>query len=163
MPRIILRFIRTPGFITSGICWDTNSRFDHAEFGVEQNGLITGWLGAHAWHGVQLRAPDYCKPTFERRYAIPVTQNQYDAWHKYAFGAIGTGYNFKDILGLLIHARGMSSPHKLICSQFCIDGMYAAGIVMLNVLPARTYLVTPEMLHLSTVLIGRGMPPAPYA
>lgn len=155
--RIILRFIRTPGFVTSAICFVTNSLFDHCEMGIEEDGKVVSWIGAHAGTGIQLRPANYCLPTFERRYAIPVSDSGYAAWRTYVFKSIGVRYDYGDILGLLIHARGMTSAHRMICSQFCLNALRTAGINMLNVLPKWAHLVTPETLHLSPVLIGRGL------
>jgi hypothetical protein len=155
MPAIVIRFIRTPGFVTSAICRVTNSLFDHCEFGVVEDGKLTGWLGAHAGAGVQLMPVDYCQPSFERRYSIPVTEVRYAAWKKYAFSMIGTRYDYLDILGILVRARGLKSPHRVICSQFCMAGLDAASIYPLNVLLGYDHLVTPEMLHLSPIFRGR--------
>jgi hypothetical protein len=43
----------------------------------------------------------------------------------------------------------------LICSQFCLVMLQEAGLPMLNTLPQFSFLVTPEMLHLSPVLRGQ--------
>ncbi len=153
-PRIIIRFIRTPGFVTSAICWVTASLFDHVEFGVEKDGKLVGWLGAHSSGGVQLRAVDYCKPTFERRYAYPVAPHEYLRWKAHAFSKIGTPYNFLDIAGLLLRMRKMTTKHRLICSQFCAWALHQAGVEALNVAPGYYHLVTPETLHLSPLWIG---------
>lgn len=155
MPRIVIRFIRTPGFVTSSICWVTSSLFDHVEFGVEENGAIIGWLGAHASGGVQLRPANYCQPSFERRYGLPVSELQYMAWQHYASKEVGTRYNFLDIAGLLFKSRTLNSPNRLICSQFAFLGLLMAGFQPLNVLSGYAHLITPEMLHLSPILIGR--------
>lgn len=158
MPRIVVRFIRTPGFVTGAICWATNSLFDHVEFGVEENGIVVGWIGAHAGVGVRQLPADYCAPSFERRYALPVTQAQYDRWRASALSDVGVGYNYLDIVGLALRLRRLTSPRRRICSQWAFLKLLDAGVTTLNVLRPYAHLVTPEMLHLSPVFIGRSLP-----
>ena len=84
----------------------------------------------------------------------------------FACGKIGTPYNFEDIAGLFLHDREMAGRDRLICSMFALECAMAGGLEMLNVLSGYQQLVTPEMLHLSPLLIGRcvyslPMPSAP--
>jgi hypothetical protein len=74
---------------------------------------------------------------------------------QYAKAAIGTPYNYRDIAGMLLHSRTLTSPSRAICSQFCIEMLMKVGIRPLNVLPGFSYLITPETLHLSPLLIGK--------
>jgi len=148
---ITIRFIRTPGFVTSAICWVTNSLMDHAEFGTPEG----TWIGAHSDGGIQERPADYCKPTWEWVYQIPCTAKQAADLLAHARAQIGTPYNFVDIAGLFLHVRRMTSKSRMICSHFCFFELDRVGIKMLNVLPTFAFLVTPETLHLSPVLIGR--------
>lgn len=150
MPDLVVRFVAERGFISAGIRYVTFSDFSHAELGLPDG----TWLGAHAVGGVQIRAVDYLKPSFERVYAIPVDQASYSLAMAYARSKVGTRYNFPDILGLLVHAP-MTSPHRLICSQFMFEVLSQAGLKPLNVLSAFSYRVTPDMLHLSPIFIGR--------
>ena len=152
---ITLRFIRTRGFVTTAICWVTNSLMSHVEFGTPDG----TWIGAHSDGGVRERAGDYCQPSEEWRYQIPCTQAQADELIKNARAAIGIPYNFADIAGLLLHLRRLTKSDRLICSQFCFLQLNAVGIKMLNVLPQFGHLITPETLHLSPVLIGRKVRP----
>jgi hypothetical protein len=146
-----IRFVNSPGFIGAAIDWTTSSLFDHAE--IESD---TGtWIGAHDKGGVQDRPADYMVPTREMRYALPVTDHQHAAIMAYARSKIGVRYDFADIAGLLFHDRKINSPHRLICSMFVLDAAMEGGMQMLNVLPEYTYLITPETLHLSPLLIGR--------
>lgn len=146
-----IRFVNSPGFVGSAIDWATNSLFDHAEIASDTG----SWIGAHDDGGVQDRPADYLTPSREMRYAIPVTDEQHDKIMAYARSKIGTPYDFKDIAGLLFHDRRIESPHRLICSVFALQCAQAGNLQMLNVLPAWTYLITPETLHLSPLLIGR--------
>lgn len=153
----IIRFVNSPGFVGSSIDWATNSLFDHTEIGNNEDGGIdsaTGWIGAHAGSGVENRALDYLAPSRERRYAVPVTDDQHARILAFAKSKIGTPYDYADIAGLLFHDRKINSIHKLICSMFGIQCAQAGDLQMLNVLPEFTYLITPETLHLSPVLIG---------
>ena len=150
MPHFTIRFINNPGFVSSSIAWVTNSLFCHVELGTPEG----TWIGAHAGTGVQEHPANYCKPTRNYIYDVPCTQEQSDGILKYARNAIGTPYNYRDIAGLLFHHRRLTSPSRVICSQFCMDALLSVGIRALNVLPAYTYLITPETLHLSPILIG---------
>jgi hypothetical protein len=152
----ILRFIGERDFISRGIESWTDSLYSHVEMGNNPNGSIisNSWMGAHADGGFQDRALDYCKPEHEKRYAIPVTQEQHAAIMAYAHGLIGTPYNFWDIAGLLLHDRKLNSAHGLICSQSMLEVGEAGGLKLLNVEKGFEYLVTPETLHLSPLLIG---------
>lgn len=145
-----LRFINNPGLIGKLIDWETNSLMDHAEIETE-----TGtWIGAHASGGVEERAADYCSPTWERRYSIPCSQTQLDLAMAYARSKIGTPYDFADIFGLLLHNRHFNTKKAAICSMFVLTAAIHGEIKMLNVLPEFAYLITPETLHLSPLLIG---------
>lgn len=148
---IRIRFITDPGFVSAAIRDVTNSEFSHTEI-VGESGDT--YIGAHSDGGVEQRPLDYCKPTFERRYAVPVSLAQFRSAMDYAKSKIGTPYNFKDIAGILFHVD-LDARRRLICSQFVFDVFEAGGIKLLNVLPGYSHLVTPETLHLSPYLIGR--------
>jgi hypothetical protein len=145
-----IRFINTSGFVSDAIDWWTSSLWSHAEIETETGTFI----GAHSDGGIEERPADYCKPTRERRYSIPCTQAQVDRIMLYARSKIGTKYNFADIVGLLFHDRKLNSSGKDICSVFVLVSAMQGNIHMLNVQEGFTYLVTPEMLHLSPLLIG---------
>lgn len=152
MPSVRIRFVASPGFIGSSIRWVTNSLFQHVEFGTPED----TWIGAHIEDGIQERAADYCKPATEYVYEIPCSLKGRDGLLKWARARIGTKYNTADIIGLLFKNRAIHSPNRFICSQFCADGLlytFGAGKV-LNVRPEYTYLITPETLHLSPLLVG---------
>ena len=157
MAQIVIRVINSRGFIGRAINWITNSLWDHAEIMTPEG----NWIGAHSSGGVQERSPNYVIPTREGRYAIPCTDRQLALIMSYARNRIGEKYNFTDIVGLLLRKRNLNSPHKTICSQFVINCLWRAGIFLLNVDPAYDYLVTPEMVHLSPLLIGRRIAPLP--
>lgn len=164
MKHWIIRFINSSGFVTEAIDWATNSLWDHTEMADSDGSLaINGWIGAHDDGGVQNRPADYCTPTRERRYAIPVTEQEFAATMAFAKSKIGTPYNFADIAGLLLKARKINSVHRLICSQFVTEAGEAGGIRALNVEPGFEYLITPESLHLSPLLIGNCIYASPEA
>lgn len=149
-PSFKIRFLTEPDFISRAIRGVTFSEFSHVEIETDAGTFI----GAHSDGGVQERPADYCKPSFERRYAIPVTAEQKGLMMAYAESKIGTPYNFKDIVGLLLH-HDLTSDGRAICSQFVFQTARAGGLSLLNVLPGYANLVTPETLHLSPYLIGR--------
>jgi hypothetical protein len=152
MATIRIRFVASPTFIGSAIRWVTDSIFNHVEFGTPEG----TWIGAHVHSGIQERPANYAVVSREYVYEIPCTDEQQALLLKWARSKIGTKYNRTDILGLLIKNRKLTTPHQYICSQFCIDGLlfvFGARRV-LNVLTGFSYLVTPEMLHLSPIFVG---------
>lgn len=150
--QVLVRFIRTEGFVPAAIARITGSLFDHAEFGSPEG----TWIGAHAGTGVQERPANYCDPYREFVYGIPCTEAQLSELMAWARLRIGKKYNYLDIAGLLFQDRALNNPNRLICSQFVADGLirvFGAGRV-LNVLPQWTYRITPESLHLSPIFVG---------
>lgn len=156
MPSLVLRFINSSGFISEAIDFVEGGagEFDHTEcLDVATN----EWIGAHSDGGFQRRPYDYCKPIRERRYALPCTQEQYDAGMEYLNSKIGAPYDFIDIAGILLH-KDYSNPARLICSWAMFSYIFSAlGELPLNVLPENAHKVTPETLHLSPLFIGRGV------
>ena len=151
MALLRIRFITERGFVSWGIRAVTFSEFSHAELVSEDE---QRYIGARSDGGVQDRPADYCKPIFERRYAIPCTDEQLAKTMAYARSKIGTPYNFKDIVGLLFH-HDLATKGKFICSMFVFQSAWEGGLMMLNVLPDYANLVTPDSLHLSPLLIGK--------
>ena len=153
MAVICIRFVASPGFVGSSIRWVTNSLFQHVEFGTPEG----TWIGAHAEGGIMERPANYAVEAREYVYEIPCTDSQLGGLMRWARAKIGTTYNKLDILGLLIKNRQLTSTHAYICSQFCTEGLlFTFGSSrVLNVLPGFTYLITPETLHLSPLLVGR--------
>lgn len=152
MANLTIRFIFEPDFVSRLIGWETNSLWCHTE-ALSRDGQ--SWIGAHAGTGVQVRPLDYCKPTRERRYAIPVHERAADAAYAWLDGKIGTPYNYTDILGLALHARIGITDHEVICSALMLQFMQQSGLEPLNCLPQYAALITPETLHLSPLFIGR--------
>ncbi len=152
MPSIRIRFVAGKGFTGSAIRWITNSLFQHVEFGTPEG----TWIGAHASGGVQERPAVYGDYSREYIYDIPCTHEELDALMQWCRVQINSKYNYWDIVGLLIRKRRFTSPHRVICSQFCTEGllMIFGANKVLNVMADFAYLVTPEMLHLSPILVG---------
>jgi hypothetical protein len=153
MASIRIRFMATASFTGFAIRKLTGSLFQHVEYGTPQG----TWIGAHIEDGIQERAADYCKPVLEYVYEIPCTEEQEQQALAWMRSKIGTQYNTLDIVGLLFQARTMQSPHRAICSQFCVEGLlhvFGAPKV-LNTLESWTYRITPETLHLSPIFVGR--------
>jgi hypothetical protein len=151
-PTLTIRFINEPGIISDLIDWETDSLFCHTE-GLNRDGWT--WVGAHARTGVEARPLDWCKPTFERRYTVPVSPGGYETAMRFMESQIGCPYNYEDIVGLALHKRIGASDHEIICSAFMLLWLQAAGLQPLNVLPDFAFLCTPETLHLSPIFIGR--------
>lgn len=152
MPNLTIRFVNEPGLVSGLITWETDSLFCHTE-GLSRDGQ--SWVGAHAGTGVQARPLNWCKPTFETRYAVEVTDAQYDAAMAFMESKIGLPYDYQDIVGLALHKRLGATDHEVICSAFMTLWLMAGGLFPLNVLGPYAYLITPETLHLSPLFIGR--------
>lgn len=151
---LVIRFVDDSDGVSRAITWATNSLWCHTE-ALNRDG--TGWTGAHAGTGVNTRPLDWIKNLRrERRYAIPVSGDAFDNAHRWLEAQKGRQYNYRDILGLLIHKR-IWSPQRVICSQLMTQFMQQAGLQPLNILPQFDALITPEVLHLSPVFIGRGI------
>ncbi|MDE2101613.1 MAG: hypothetical protein KGL39_30485 [Patescibacteria group bacterium] len=157
MPNLIIRFINSPGIISTLIDWETDSLFCHTE-ALSRDGQH--WIGAHAGTGVQARPLDWTTTTRDYRYALEVTEEQYEAAMAFLESKIGTPYDYLDIVGLLFKFR-VHDPKQLICSAFMMEFLAAAGIQPLNCLPDFDYLITPETLHLSPIFIGKRFLPLP--
>jgi len=151
MPTITIRFIDEPDIVSRLINYATDSLWCHCE-GLSRDGK--SWIGAHSGTGVQPRTLDYCKPIRERRYSLEVTDEQYETAMSWLESKISEKYDYLSIVGLAIHKR-VWSPQRVICSELMLQFMQAAGLQPLNVLPGFDALITPEVLHLSPLFIGR--------
>jgi hypothetical protein len=151
--KVIVRFIDSRGFVGGSISRLTGSLFSHTEFGTPDG----TWIGAHAGSGIQERPAGYCNPKREYVYEIPCTEAQEKALFTWAWSKIGTKYNYADIAGLLFQARGMTSPSRMICSEFVTEGLLRTfgAAKVLNVLEQWDYRITPETLHLSPIFVGK--------
>ncbi len=153
-PVILQRFIKNRGLASDVIAEDTDSLFSHAEFGTPEG----TWIGAHIDGGVQERAADYCDPVRDYRYEIPLpSELALEQWLTLIRADIGLDYNVTGILGLATHIRALNNPHAVDCSEWCAEKLieFLGAPKVLNVLPERAYLITPEDLHLSPLFVGR--------
>jgi len=144
-----IRFINSQDIIGRAIDLATNSLWDHTELETEAH----TYIGAHAGTGIEEKAYNWCKPSRERRYAIPCTDEQYTKMMAFARSKIGTPYNYLDIAGLFLHNRHLNSSAREECAQFVFQVAVSGGLWMLNALPQYSNLITPETLHLSPLLI----------
>ncbi len=149
---IKVRFISESGFISDAIKSVSRSpEISHVEFITPEG----NYLGARSEGGVQERNADYCKPSWERRYAIPTLATTASKVLEQGRSKIGTKYDFSDILGLMFQNASIHNPSREICSEFVYSLITSQGFHCLNVLEDRSYLITPEMVHLSPMFIGR--------
>ena len=160
MKFIAMRFIATRGFISDAIMRvEGISYIDHVE---AMNRTGDKWIGAHAGTGVQARPLDWAKDiVWERRYALPVTDEECEDFHAFLESKIGAKYDYAGCLGLLLGNRKIDAPQTLDCSALQFDALWVAGQRALNVVPEFAHLVTPETLHLSNLWIGCFIP-RPY-
>ena len=154
MNTLVIRFINSKGLISRLITGETFSLMDHCEM-LSRDGQ--SWIGAHAWTGIEARPLNWADKglIWERRYALEVKRERYDVAHAYMDACIGIKYDYRGILGMMLRRRKMYSTDRMDCSQFMCNWLMAAGLQPLNVLPEFTWMVTPEMLHLSPILIGK--------
>lgn len=155
MKTITIRFIASRSLIGWLIMFATMSLFSHVEV-LSRDGQ--GWVGAHAWTGVEKRPLDWAgKLIRDYRYKLEVTEAQFDAFHEFIGRMEGTKYNYLLIAGLALHLRWLALwPGKRVdCSQLVIWALQTAGIQPLNTQMGFDGLVTPETLHLSSIFIGK--------
>lgn len=151
MPFLTIRFIYEPGIISKLIGWQTDSLWCHTE-GLSRDGK--SWIGAHAGTGVQARPLDWCKPTREAVYAVPVSQGEYERAMTFLESKLGEPYNYESILGLALHVR-LTASGTTDCSALMLAYLMQGGHFPLNCLEGFEYLISPEVLHLSSIFIGR--------
>jgi hypothetical protein len=149
---ITIRFLMADDIVSRLISWSTDSLWCHTE-ALSRDGQ--GWIGAHAGTGVQKRPLDWCAPTREARYALPVPPALYEAAMAWLEAKQGMPYSYEDIVGLALHKRIGVSDHEVICSALMTQFLQQAGHQPLNCLESFSYLITPETLHLSPSFIGR--------
>jgi hypothetical protein len=153
MPLLTIRFINSNDFVSKLITGETFSLICHCE-GLNRAG--DAWVGAHAFTGIQARPLNWCTDLiWERRYAIPVTEEQYEAAMTFMESKIGMPYNYKGILGLLFRDRNATDRKRIDCSDFMLQWLWAAGQTVLNCRQGESWLITPETLHLSPLFIGK--------
>ena len=152
MAVIRIRFVADGSFVGRAIRWVTASLFQHVEFGTPEG----TWIGAHIGGGIMERPADYAIEAREYVYEIPCSDSQLVSLMIWARSKVGTKYNTLDILGLLVKNRHFTTPHRYICSQFCTEGLlWAFGASrVLNVLADYDDLITPEILHLTPLIVG---------
>lgn len=154
MKYLTIRFIDSYDVISKLITWTTNSLWCHTE-ALSRDGQ--SWIGAHAGTGVQARPLNWCKPTRELTYAIPVDDSQYEAAMFWLESKIGYPYDYEDIVGLAIHKR-IFRKSSIICSTLMFVFITKTGIIPLNCLTNYSFLLTPETLHLAPIFIGKSLP-----
>ena len=152
-----IRFLATKGFISDAIRRvEGISYIDHVE---ALNRTEDKWIGAHAGTGVQAMPLTWAKGiVWERRYSLPVTDEQYAAFHDFLESKIGCKYDYAGCLGILLGDRKLNTSHALDCSALQFDALWAANQFALNVLPEFAHLVTPETLHLSPLFMSHFIP-----
>lgn len=153
MPILTIRFINAIDLVSKLVTGETFSLICHVE---AMNRARDKWVGAHAFTGIEARTLDWCKDlTWERRYDIFVTDADYEKAMTFQESAIGTKYNYRGILGIFLRNRKWNSKDRRDCSEHVFELLLASGRQSLNVLPDFDWMVTPEMLHLSPIFIGK--------
>jgi uncharacterized protein YycO len=155
LPNLTIRFINEADLVSKLIAWQTDSLWIHTE-ALSRDGKH--WIGAHAGTGVQARPLNWCKPTREAVYAVPVTDVQYEAAMAWLEDKLGEPYNYKSIVGIALHVR-LTADGTTDCSALMLAYLMQGGHFPLNCLEGFEYLITPETLHLSPTFIGRKIDP----
>jgi hypothetical protein len=156
MPNLVIRFIRTTGFVSRAICFITFSYEDHVE---ALNRAGDAWVGAHAGTGIQARPLSWADSSllWSREYTIPVTDEQYERAMAFQESAIGKKYNYLGCLGVLFRRRKWNNPLRKDCSEHVFELLTAAfgGMPPMNVEPEYSWTITPESLHTAALFIGK--------
>jgi len=139
------------GIISKLIGWKTDSLWCHTE-ALSRDGK--SWIGAHAGTGVQARPLNWCKPTREARYAIPVSSFYYNLAMSWLEEQQGNPYNYRSILGIMLGIR-WTQENATDCSALMTGLLFKGGQVPLNTEIEFDYLISPRDLHLSGVLWGK--------
>lgn len=156
MPTLNIRFINTRGLVSRIITGATFSLIDHCE-GKNRQG--DAWVGAHAITGIEPRPLNWADEDLIwcREYSIPVTNDEYDAamvfMEKHV--AARTPYNYRGVFGVFAHERNATDRRRVDCSDFMLQWLWAAHQTVLNVRPGESWMITPELLHLSPLFIGK--------
>lgn len=151
---VIVRFIRTKGFVSDGIRFVTHSYINHVEFGTPRK----TWIGAHAITGIKDNLYDYTEVEWERRYRVPLTETQYNTLMKSNDEALGTPYNYKAVVGIFFNDHNLSAKGTDECAQFVFSQLWNVGVLLGNALPDFAHFVSPELVHFSSYWMGKCVP-----
>jgi hypothetical protein len=155
MQNLVIRFIRTKGFVSRAICFVTFSYCDHVE---AKNRTGDAWVGAHAGTGIGALPLDWADKDllWSREYSISCTDEEYERAMSFQEAAIGTKYNYLGCLGVLLRRRKLNNPNRKDCSEHVFELLNETfQLPPMNVLPAFSWAITPEMLHTASLFIGK--------
>lgn len=110
-------------------------------------------LGAHADGGVRVRPIDYCKPSRDERFRIPVTFEQKEKILTFVHEQCGKPYDFLAIAGILFH-RDWRKSNRWFCSELVAAAFEAVGHPIVNAPNGKVNRISPRDCYLSPFLIG---------
>lgn len=146
--KINLRFIRTDGFISRMINWQTwgpGGSWSHVEFALPE-----GYLGSQAPDGVKIRPFGYVTPSAELKCSVDLPDAK--GWNVLAFARaqIGKPYDYQSLLGFIIK-RDWQEPDAWFCSELVAAAFQMAGFPLLRT--DEVSRISPSTLSLSPFLV----------
>ena len=126
---IILQFVGGNDLASEAIEWFGKGHFSHVDLVMPDQRL----LGARSDNiggqpaGIWPRPPNYEPWAHVSRVTISCTDEQQDAFWKFANSKIGVEYNAAGIIGF-ITGTNITNPQDLFCSQFGAESVSASGL-----------------------------------
>jgi hypothetical protein len=167
MKLIKLRFVAEKDGISKLIQYfEGGSDFCHCGFYFDADeqaelGFDGPYAESHDTHGVGIYKDSFYvggnTVTRQRIYGLEVQDDQYDTIVAGIKARLGAPYDFEDIAGRLFH-KDWHNEKGFDCSAFLIAMLWLGGVKLLNIDPIFQYKTTPEMAHLSNLLIGNLLP-----
>jgi uncharacterized protein YycO len=69
-----------------------------------------------------------CPPRSGEDFTLDVTQAQCDEMQFWCDSQVGKDYDYLSILGWMIGAKQLQTPHRTYCFEFCWDALLHAGL-----------------------------------
>lgn len=139
-----IRNITESGITSELIRFWSRSKYSHSEVWCPKGSVgntSDGWLGARFTGGVQVRPPDYCKPTLQETMTVHMTVEQEKLFWNFMKLQLGKGYDWLAIISFVIRFK-MRLRNKWFCSE-----LQQAGLEYSVVMPhIEADLITPGML-----------------
>lgn len=140
MKEITFQFVTGKEAASELIRWKTDSEISHVNVVTPEGKL----LGALMNGGIQVREANYDHWTLQILVTIPVTDEQYDEFWKYALSQVGGKYDSKGIMGIAL-GNNMHDPKESFCSEYMTKCINAGKVFRIAKDPSK---IDPETLRL---------------